>query len=665
MANQLREQSQREIIQASKSMGMSIFERLLLIEVEMKMISSNLNETNNDTPPFSDPKKKSSLSKRFKGLSLLTETGEIQNLYGNIHGISALESTIKQNTLTDETLIFTQYAPENQSRVFAAFLINPEDSKTGVLIAEILPSYLWLFGFDDPFPNGVELSILDQAKNVLFSSHPGGDRFSDFMNNQEQNRAMGLFDWASADGQYLASYRSVFLMSQFNSPDWIVVVSKSKSTVFAPLKNFKLTFPPIILITFWIVLLLSFNQIRRSMDPLAQLKEGTQRIAKRDFESRIEVSSHDEFEDVAASFNSMASRLGRQFKTLTAMVDIDRAILSALDTEKIVATVLSRMSLIFPCNGVCVSLLDPNDNFSIQAYIGTSNPHYENHMEYCQINNEDIQRLKNEPETLTFSANDELPQYLEPLKKKNLRSFLVLPLFIGKELSGIISLGYSEEPTLDQEDISQARQLADQVAVALSNTKLIDELNQFNWGTLTALARAIDAKSSWTAGHSEKVTKIALQIGEALGLSSEESEILNRGGLLHDIGKLGVSQEILDKPGKLNAEEKALMQKHVLLGARILEPISAYKEIMPIVLEHHENDNGTGYPYGISGEDISLYARIIAVADRFEALTSNRPYRKALDQKSAVKFIKEKSGEEFDPRVAKAFLNVIHRYEMQ
>jgi putative nucleotidyltransferase with HDIG domain len=318
------------------------------------------------------------------------------------------------------------------------------------------------------------------------------------------------------------------------------------------------------------------------------------------------------------------------------------------------------MSLIFPCNAVSVSLLDPKNNSSIQTYISTSNPHYENHLTYCQINTEEIQQLKDKPETLTFSIDDESPQYLNPLKEKNLRSYLVLPLFIQEELAGIISLGYSEEPALDQEDINQARQLADQVAVALSNAKLIDELNQFNWGTLTALARAIDAKSSWTAGHSENVTKIAIKIGKALGLSSAETEVLRRGGLLHDIGKLGVSHDILDKPGKLNAKEKAMMEKHVLLGARILEPISAYKEIMPIVLEHHENYNGTGYPSGISGEDICLYARIIAVADRFEALTSNRPYRRALDQKSAVEFIRKQTGEEFDPRVAKAFLSVMH-----
>lgn len=659
MESQLREQSEQELIQASKSMAMTIFERLLLIEAEMRMISSGLNKTNVNPIVFSEIIDSSSLSKRFKSLALITESGEIQNLFGSNIRISTLVSNIKKKTFGEETLVLTQHIPGNQSRVFAAFQTQPGEPKTSILIAEIIPTYLWFFGVGDPLPNGVELNIMDKSKNIIFSSHAAEAEFTDFMSTQEHNRTYGLLDWTSTEGTFIASYRSIFMKSRFVSPDWIIVVSKSKSVVFAPLSNFKMTFPPIILITFWVVLLLSFSQIRRNMDPLTKLKEGTRRIAKKDFESRIEVKSRDEFEDVALSFNSMASQLGRQFKTLTAMVDIDRAVLSALDTEKIVATVLSKMSLIFPCKAVSVSLLNPNEKFSLQTYVGTSNPHYENHLEHCQINNEEIQQLKNKPETLIFSIGDELPYYLEPLKEKNLRSFLVLPLFIQDELSGIISMGYSEEPVLDQEDINQARQLTDQVAVALSNAKLIDELNQFNLGTLTALARAIDAKSSWTAGHSERVTKFALQIGMALGLSSKESEVLHRGGLLHDIGKLGVPLDILDKPGKLNAEERALMQKHVLLGARILEPISAYKEIMPIVLEHHENFNGTGYPYGISGEDISLYARIVAVADRFEALTSNRPYRRALDQSEAIDFIRNKSGEEFDPRVAQAFLSII------
>jgi putative nucleotidyltransferase with HDIG domain len=238
---------------------------------------------------------------------------------------------------------------------------------------------------------------------------------------------------------------------------------------------------------------------------------------------------------------------------------------------------------------------------------------------------------------------------------------LVLPIILKKGLSGIITLGYAKSPVLSEEDFLRARELANQMAVAISNAELIKELNQLNWGTLTALARAIDAKSHWTAGHSERVTKLALKIGWVLGLSQEEMDTLHRGGLLHDIGKLGVPGDILDKPGELTNGEKKLMHEHVRLGARILEPIAAYAEIIPIVMQHHEHFNGKGYPDGLAGEKISLGARIFAVVDSFDALTSDRPYRKALDQRYAIELIRQGAGSQFDLDIVQAFLEVMAR----
>jgi HD-GYP domain-containing protein (c-di-GMP phosphodiesterase class II) len=136
-------------------------------------------------------------------------------------------------------------------------------------------------------------------------------------------------------------------------------------------------------------------------------------------------------------------------------------------------------------------------------------------------------------------------------------------------------------------------------------------------------------------------------------------DTLNRGALLHDIGKIGIGPEILDKEGKLTKKEIQLMNEHARLGATILAPIAAYAEVIPMVLQHHENFDGTGYPDGLVGENISRGARILAVADRFESLTADRPYRKALDQKIAVEYIKEKEGSELDPEIVQAFLEVM------
>jgi putative nucleotidyltransferase with HDIG domain len=186
-------------------------------------------------------------------------------------------------------------------------------------------------------------------------------------------------------------------------------------------------------------------------------------------------------------------------------------------------------------------------------------------------------------------------------------------------------------------------------------------LDRLNWGTLTALARAIDAKSEWTAGHSERVTKLALKIGGALGLDQEGLDNLHRAGLLHDIGKLGTPAELIDKSGRLTPEEQQIVNEHPKIGERILEPIEAYAEIIPIVRQHHEWFNGKGYPDGLAGEAINLGARILAVADVYDALSSERPYRAAMDPEQVLKIITENSGSHFDPVVVDAFFEAMEQ----
>jgi HD-GYP domain-containing protein (c-di-GMP phosphodiesterase class II) len=180
---------------------------------------------------------------------------------------------------------------------------------------------------------------------------------------------------------------------------------------------------------------------------------------------------------------------------------------------------------------------------------------------------------------------------------------------------------------------------------------------------IAALARSIDAKSAWTAGHCERVTDLALRIGWVLGISQKELNSMHRGGLLHDIGKIGIPAEILDKIGRLNGDESVIMRGLVRTGARILEPITKYADVIPIVLQHHEWFDGGGYPNGLSGEVISLGARIFAVADSYDALISDRPYRHGLERRRAIEIIKEGSGSQFDPKVVQAFLTLVDQEE--
>lgn len=191
------------------------------------------------------------------------------------------------------------------------------------------------------------------------------------------------------------------------------------------------------------------------------------------------------------------------------------------------------------------------------------------------------------------------------------------------------------------------------------------ELEAFNFGTLAALARTIDAKSPWTAGHSERVTQLAVRIGMEMDLPAEEISDLQRGGLVHDIGKLATPPGILDKAGSLTPAETEIMRLHPKQGVHILEPIPAFERLLPIVGQHHERWDGSGYPDGLSGDRIARTARVLAVADVFDALRSDRPYRPGVPLADVVGIIRAGSARDFDPDVVDAFLRLADRGELE
>jgi putative nucleotidyltransferase with HDIG domain len=175
---------------------------------------------------------------------------------------------------------------------------------------------------------------------------------------------------------------------------------------------------------------------------------------------------------------------------------------------------------------------------------------------------------------------------------------------------------------------------------------------------VTALALALDAKDEYTSGHSGRVSEISVIIARELGMQDNALENVKLAGLIHDIGKIGVKEAVLNKPGALTAEEFEHIKTHPVIGERILKPIVEEKEILDMVRMHHERFDGKGYPDGLSGDQIPLGARIMALADAYDAMTSDRPYRKSLGVSVAIEEIKKGSGTQFAPDVVEAFLRV-------
>lgn len=176
---------------------------------------------------------------------------------------------------------------------------------------------------------------------------------------------------------------------------------------------------------------------------------------------------------------------------------------------------------------------------------------------------------------------------------------------------------------------------------------------------LQVMAKTLEAKDPYTRFHSENVARYSRRIARQMGFSDQEVELIQIAGILHDFGKIGVAERILNKPGRLNADEFSMVKRHPLIASTILEPVEELGNVLEWIKYHHEHYDGSGYPEGLKGEDIPLGARILQVADAFDAMTSRRPYSEARTREQAIAEMRRLSGQQFDPRVAAAFIDIL------
>jgi HD-GYP domain-containing protein (c-di-GMP phosphodiesterase class II) len=236
---------------------------------------------------------------------------------------------------------------------------------------------------------------------------------------------------------------------------------------------------------------------------------------------------------------------------------------------------------------------------------------------------------------------------------------------VKEKVIGVLeAINKGKEEDFDKEDLFLFTSLADQVAIALDNARLYQELEEMFFQTAESLADAIEKRDPYTGGHTKRVTLFSLATAKYLPLSPLEKKWLKIASVLHDIGKIGIEDQILRKPERLNPEEFNLIKRHSGMGAEIIEHIRQLREIVPGVKYHHEQINGRGYPEGLKGEDIPILAKIVAVADTYDAITTDRPYRKAMEKETAIKELKRCSGIQFDSKVVEAFIQAYQKGEI-
>ncbi|MBE3599192.1 MAG: GAF domain-containing protein [Limnochordaceae bacterium] len=371
----------------------------------------------------------------------------------------------------------------------------------------------------------------------------------------------------------------------------------------------------------------------------------------------------DETRRRAEELQQMYDRVSVAYRQLKAFQEIGMEIASSLDPAQVLRTVARYAAELTGSDAGAVFEYDPQEGvLAVTASHGVEDAFVEG-IRRARVRPGDgaIGRAVAERRPVQVADVESEPGYafLHLTRPQGFRSILAVPMASGEEMVGGLVVWRKEPGLLDRGAVDWLVALAQQSTAAIRNARLFAALERAYDDTLEALTAALDVRDRDTEGHSRRVAALALAIAREMGLPTYALQALYRGGLLHDIGKIGIPDNILHKRGPLDDREWEIMRQHPLLGFRVLEGIQFLRDGATVVLHHHERYDGRGYPMGLQAERIPIIARIFAVADAYDAMTSWRPYRAPIPPDQAVEEIVRNSGSQFDPEVVQAFLRVI------
>ena len=394
------------------------------------------------------------------------------------------------------------------------------------------------------------------------------------------------------------------------------------------------------------------------IDPIATMTKGVEKVSAGEFDYHLRIKEPEEMVELAHAFNTMTKMLST-FRGVTSTLN------SMAGLGEIEDFVLEQIGSILQTDMVSILLFGEDDILKIGASRGISDEaimqmnatHTDRKRFEKTLGADVVDRLRNGQSVLVSA--EEAPALHRVMRMEGVRYLYFFPLLVEKRLHGLImAMSFSEKP-FTQERVHIISSIGDHIAVAIQRSDLYDRLYKSYAQTTRAIARAIDAKDIYNKGHSEGVANTAVKIAGQMGLSEEQIRGVEIAAYLHDVGKIGISEEILRKPAQLSLEEEEIINQHPSIGADILEPIEFPWPVLEAVRHHHERYDGKGYPGRVAGKDIVMEGRILAVADAFESMVSDRPYRSAMTQSEIIEQLKQGLSQQFDPDVANALLALV------
>ncbi|MDC7126320.1 MAG: HD domain-containing protein, partial [Spirochaetales bacterium] len=396
--------------------------------------------------------------------------------------------------------------------------------------------------------------------------------------------------------------------------------------------------------------------------PLKELVANAEKISKGQKDVTFSINRHDEIGLLSNTLSEMNRNLNKRIQAMDIMNKIDKAVLSSISRKDLLNSVISFICDYIDKSTVVMALRDDiGSGFELisaarknKISVIISNPYIPDEL----LGRNTLDTLK---KSCLVSEDHNL---IEVLKKQlhlpeKTKRFYNVPIYLKEEYLGSLFVVKNNQQDFTSDEQQTLIKLGDQAGVAMQSIFAVEELDTLQIGSIRALSSAIDTKSKWTSGHSSRVAHLSKMLGTALGLNEMQLKRLVISAHLHDIGKIGIPERILDKPDKLTEEEFDSIKQHPETGYQISRNIPNYEDICDGIRYHHERWNGTGYPKGLSGKDIPLFGRIIAIADVFDAVSAKRPYREAMPEEICIKIIRDNRGVDFDPELADLFLEAL------
>jgi diguanylate cyclase (GGDEF)-like protein len=481
---QLRDQASKSLYRSSKDYAMGLLGRLSLAENSLRLLASNIDKSGKDFRHFT-LEHESKLEKPFSYLLLITQNGKKTPLIGNILSTPELTKQEIVDIGSGKTVIRPIIGTLlESSQIWMAVSLVEHNIDAGILLAELNPALIWE---EDEESN--TFWVFNTLGQLLFASKPRFELPAE-IKARFPNTNSGQFIWASRDStNYIGAYWQLALIDMFSAPNLMVIEVLPEAQAFAAFEQFSTIFPLVIVLAVLIVAYLSTKWIAKYLIPLERLKAATIKIAGGDFTSRVNFDSHDEFEDLADSFNEMTCKLRSQFNILSTMAEIDRQILSALDAEDIVGTALNRLPDILFCDLISIARINPETYYVSDILTRRTGKDTRTIKGSIQLSLQDVlDLLATQNGVIETDNRGKFSAYLYRIGVSGSWRYLIIPVVVNGILSSIICLGYLAPNKIPAEAKSVARDLGDRIAVALSNAAWEEKMyQQAHYDSLTGL----------------------------------------------------------------------------------------------------------------------------------------------------------------------------------